>query len=309
MKYKINTLPKNIYTRKSFLNYLKVPKNIVNKILLDKQKYFKEFEKSIKGQKRPLLDCEKQYKHILRKINSLYLQKIYLPNFVHCGPKNRSTKTAARIHIKYNYHLKTDFKKYFPSIKSNLVLDALVYFHVPKNIAKFLCSFCLKDETLPQGYPTSPIISAIVTAYVLRDLRIYKDQVISFYVDDCCISSNFMRKNQDIYEILKNSIDKYGISLNLEKVRYGYKKYDLKDNSKFKFLGQTINDKSLTIDRGFINKTILNCFLLKRELNNNIDKNIFKKAIGLCNYCISNSNSKKVSKLKEYVILFKNVVK
>ncbi len=308
IKCKFNSLPRNIYTKEALISYLKIPKPVVNKILKNKNKYSINFKKKIKEKDRDLTDCEAQYKHILRKINSEYLQKISLPNFVHSGPKERSVKTALVGHIKYNYHIKLDFKNYFPSIKTELVSKSLKYFNVPKNINIFLSNFCTRDNVLPQGYPTSPIISAIVTCFILKDLELYKNQKISFYVDDGIISSDSMEDNQDILKRINDFASESFISINELKTETAYKKYVISDdtnknNTQFKILGMVPNDNIIGVPRSKVMELSNKCFKLNKDKESTKDVIYLNKLHGSISYVTNNSKIKKAKKLSRVSLL------
>lgn len=70
----------------------------------------------------------------------------------------------AEIHKKQTWVLRVDLKDFFPSINFGRVRGALMAepFLFPKGIATTIAALCTYENSLPQGAPTSPILSNVV---------------------------------------------------------------------------------------------------------------------------------------------------
>lgn len=138
----------------------------------------------------------KSYQSTLNIILSHYylmLSKSSVHGFVY----GRSIKSNAKLHRKSNFVLNLDLKNFFPAINfgrvRGLFLSFPFYFN-PK-IATLLAQICTSDNQLPQGAPTSPIISNFICLRLDKEIsRFAKINKCTYtrYADDITIST-FLR--------------------------------------------------------------------------------------------------------------------
>lgn len=154
--------------------------------------------------------------------------------------KGESILTNAERHSENQYFLKMDFKNFFPSIKwkdlkpiicawgKNEFLD----WELNDSAFELIRHSCFyKNDSLPVGYPSSPIISNIVMfaldkkiEVLLNDTNKFGRAIYSRYADDIVISTNKKGKCNDIRkgvsEIIKKSQSPV-LSLNPTKTKMG----------------------------------------------------------------------------------------
>ncbi|CEG57295.1 reverse transcriptase domain-containing protein [Legionella fallonii] len=205
-------------------------------------------------------------KAIQRKL-SIEFNKIYNPRknthgFI-CG---KSIVTNANQHINKRYIFNIDFKDFFHSIHfgriRNLFMSDLFAFTY--EVATVLAHICCHNNRLPQGAPTSPVLTNIISFKLDNDLfKLSFDNKCSVtrYADDVSFSFSCNKRNfpKDILyfnkakEIvpgikLREVIEKNGFEINNNKVRLQNK------TQRQQVTGITVNQK-LNIHRSYIIKT------------------------------------------------------
>jgi len=98
-------------------------------------------------------------------------------------------------HIKQRYVFNVDLKDFFPTINFGRVRGMFMGFpyKLPKNVATVLAQICCFNNQLPQGAPTSPIVSNMICAHLDSDLqRLAKTNKSNYtrYADDITFSTS-----------------------------------------------------------------------------------------------------------------------
>lgn len=176
--------------------------------------------------------------------------------------KGKSTVDNAQLHLKKNFLLNIDLENFFPSISSARVRSMfLKYFKLNNSVSSTLTNLCCHpDGFLPQGAPTSPIISNILCKTLDRELHKLAKKSFgssySRYADDISFSSNRLFKDNIVIEnngnlVLGSSlieiISRNGFKINKSKVRLQ------KSNQHQEVTGIVVNNK-LNVDRRYIRK-------------------------------------------------------
>lgn len=175
------------------------------------------------------------------------LQARLLPFLVAAyGPKpsahgfvqERDIVSNARPHVGKRYVLNVDLADFFPSIHFGRVRGMLmgVPYRLPSSVASVLARICCYDGVLPQGAPTSPIISNMICAKMdseLQRLAARHRCTYSRYADDLTFSTTGRRfpeqlavprhglvgENLHLGESLVSAIEANGFRVNTEKQR------------------------------------------------------------------------------------------
>lgn len=141
-------------------------------------------------------------KNYMREVNKLLLAfNFYFPDQMYGYIRNRSIKQLVNIHKDSQYFLKLDIKNFFDSCTYDFVMKSLseVYpFCLFINYLAPIVKACMFNDRLPQGAPTSPILSNIAmipSIYIINeklkgpgkhDLHFHYNFTI--YADDITIS-------------------------------------------------------------------------------------------------------------------------
>lgn len=134
-------------------------------------------------------------KILQQKLNYI-LQIVFSPKYcVHGFTNGRSVVTNARKHVGRRYVLNIDLKDFFPSIHFGRVRGMFMGkpYNLPSKVATFLAHLCCYKKVLPQGAPTSPVISNMICAKMDSELqRLAASNRCSYtrYADDISFSTS-----------------------------------------------------------------------------------------------------------------------
>ncbi|MBE9207236.1 RNA-directed DNA polymerase [Nostoc sp. LEGE 06077] len=207
--------------------------------VVDPNQRYKTFEISKKsGGVRQISTPVTALKIIQRKLNQV-LQAVYeIKPSVHGFVKGKNIVTNAQSHAKKRYVFNIDLKDFFPSINFGRVRGMFMTtpYGLHPEVATVLAQICCHNNQLPQGAPTSPIITNMICAKMDSQLqRLAKDCKATYtrYADDITFSTTLPKFPRDLAYIvndedreelivgntLLNIISDNGFELNEEKVR------------------------------------------------------------------------------------------
>lgn len=177
---------------KHLCNLLDVSPDELKRITADIDKHYRNFDKAdAKGKVRSFNEPVGRLKEILASLNKL-LQRVDLPDSVHGGRKDRSTKSNAEPHTGQPMVVAMDIKDFFPGIRPGKVYDMFVeHQHCSPDVARLLTRLTTYDGKIPQGSPTSTIVAALVAkplALRLQKLAEIHKGNFTQYVDDITFS-------------------------------------------------------------------------------------------------------------------------
>ena len=205
-----------------------------------------------------LKQIQKRIDKFLRKIqNDYYHSKGINPNISHAFNKNKSIKTNSLVHTNKRYVLNIDLENFFDSFHFGRV-QGFFYKNndlpFSSNVATMLANLVCCNGKLPQGAPSSPIITEMISNILdIRILQLAKKYKLDYtrYADDLTFSTN--RKNFiDDYNVfmqkLNKCIEKNGFKTNKNKTKLMFK------DSHQEVTGVTVN-KFSNINRNYYKKT------------------------------------------------------
>jgi RNA-directed DNA polymerase len=186
--------------------------------------------------------------------------------------EDRSIVTNAKIHVGKKYVLNVDLKDFFPSIHFGRIkavlqlpifgvraehlppdgnkLEALFKFALKPEFAQIVSNFCCYESKLPQGAPTSPIITNIVSQrldYKLVKLAKEYHCFYTRYADDITFSCDKNRFKEEFLNKLDEAIKSEGFLINEKKSRIQKKAV------RQEVTGITVNEK-LNLPRSYVRK-------------------------------------------------------
>lgn len=173
----------------------------------------------------------------------------------------RSAVTHAKNHLHKRVIIKCDIEDFFGSTTRSMVSRALTNSSLDKETVKDICDICMLNNALPQGAPTSPLLSNL--AFLDLDKRLsglakkYR-AAYSRYADDMCFSGNDPQLNAILPQI-KYVVENCGYKLKDSKTRV------LRHNRSQIVTGVVVNQK-LNVPRALKHNTRARLFKLKQAL-------------------------------------------
>ncbi|WP_160141598.1 reverse transcriptase domain-containing protein [Salicibibacter halophilus] len=252
----------NLINFKDVAHLLEISAETLYKILfINKHLNYKEFTLN-RGKVRTIYSPKKNLMIIQRKL-AYILSLLYSHHTKSHGYiKEKSIISNANEHVQQRYVLNFDLKDFFDSISFGRIRAMfMTYFKFNDKVSTTLANICCHPNGfLPQGAPTSPIISNIISYRLDKNLdsisRRYNCKYTR-YVDDITISTSRIyfpkaighgQKGSDqavVSEKIKSIVHKNGFKVNDKKTRL---------NSKYENLsvtGITVNE-TLNVKRSYV---------------------------------------------------------
>jgi RNA-directed DNA polymerase len=269
---------KNISSRNELADYLKIERSYLAYILYVKKtdNLYTSFEISKKnGGFRQINSPEKSLMNIQKRLaDAIWMHQLYVwkiknvrPNISHAFEKKKSIITNAAVHKNKRFILNIDLENYFDSFHFGRVRGFFAGnsdFKLPVDVATVIAQIACYNGRLPQGSPSSPIITNLIGQILDRRLlRIAKEYKMDYtrYADDLTFSTN--RNNFTTYysllvQELTKEIMNTGFEVNNNKTRLQYK------DSRQVVTGLTVN-KKVNVNKNFYKTTRAMAFSLYKN--------------------------------------------
>lgn len=232
-------------------NVLGVKWELLKKVINNSQKMYYDFNVSKKsGGKRKISMPNEILKEVQILIKDKILKNINISDKANGFVEKKSIITNAKEHLNKEKILNIDLKDFFPSIHKNRV------YYIFKNLCGYSndVSFCLTNlvtykNSLPQGAPTSPILSNIVS--YMMDIRLEKlseklDITYTRYADDITFSGDKHIINTKLLEYVTTIIGDCGFKINDKKTRFASK------GSRQEVTGLIVNNDTINVPKSYI---------------------------------------------------------
>ncbi|MFT3706571.1 MAG: reverse transcriptase family protein [Archangium sp.] len=129
---------------------------------------------------------------VQRRIANLLTALYSAPGSTHGFAPKRSIITNALSHCGSTHFLNLDIRDCFPSISEQMVAQGLATIGADSAVIDRILRICMRNGSLPQGSPTSPILLNLALSEFDRELSQFASAngaVVSRYADDITIST------------------------------------------------------------------------------------------------------------------------
>jgi RNA-directed DNA polymerase len=191
--FSMSGLPKEFVSAATYYLYLGV--GTKERQFLEKFAFYRYKEVGVpkrRGGLRTLLVPERRLKFLQRKTLKLLEQLYTARTPVHGFVEKKGAITNANEHQKRPYLLNIDISNYFGVISHRRVHGMLISLGFEEDVAGAVCTICTTRNQLPQGAPTSPILSNMIAYRMDRALMSFaKAHRLRYtrYADDISFSS------------------------------------------------------------------------------------------------------------------------
>lgn len=207
---------------------------------------------------------DKRLKALQRKLAD-YLSEVYPKHLAAYGfVEGKNTYLNASVHLKRRRVVSIDIKDFFPSIHFGRVKGMFQSrpFSFDERLARELANLCCYEQRLPQGAPTSPVISNFICWKLDNQLYRYAKRhrcVYSRYADDITFSTNLKELPEGIGQIDEKGslilseavlriIEENKFQVNPAKIRYAHR------NNRQEVTGIIVNSGCQNVRRTYVRR-------------------------------------------------------
>ncbi|MEH6758780.1 MAG: reverse transcriptase domain-containing protein [Parasphingorhabdus sp.] len=187
------TIPVEFTDEHTLLSYLGVTPQELKKIWWYRAAMYTEFSiPKGSGKSRLITAPDNRLKLLQRKLLQLLDQLYLVRNPVHGFVADRSVKSNAEAHVNRRHVVNIDLKDFFPSITENRIRGLLRAFGIDHRVSEIVARLCCYNGYLPQGAPTSPILSNMICYRldtVLLQIAKAARAIYTRYADDITFST------------------------------------------------------------------------------------------------------------------------
>jgi RNA-directed DNA polymerase len=256
-------IPPEFADEAALLAHLKLGPKELNKIWWYRARMYQHFSiaKGM-GKVRLISAPDRRLKFLQRQLATLLDQLYRVRDPVHGFVLTRSVKTNAEAHGQRRFVINLDLKDFFPTITANRISGLLRALDVNDRVAEIVARLCCLNDYLPQGAPTSPVLSNMICYRLDTELlQIAKGAraIYTRYADDISFSSYqpptplfegalpaVGRFSPDVLAPrLREAFQSNGFTINPEKAHYADR------NSRRIITGVKIN-AGLNVDRPYV---------------------------------------------------------
>ncbi len=236
--------PSESVDRTRLVSLLKTDEKMLRKLLKDPSRYYKRFQmRKRRGGKRTISAPQAPLIDIQHRIYML-LGKVQVHPAAMAFRAGHSVADNAAVHLGQPNVLKIDIRSFFGSIQIDKVISVFIKLGHNRSMAEQLARLCCLHNRLPQGAPTSPILSnAAVYEMDVQLSQLARTYRLSYsrYADDMVFSGSFALN--DLYPQVRQIIESNGFTLNDKKTQY------LEEKQRKIITGVSISSGKLTIPK------------------------------------------------------------
>ncbi|MBE6308530.1 MAG: RNA-directed DNA polymerase [Bacteroidales bacterium] len=298
-----------IYDQQHFFQLVGYDEAYVMAIVNQPKSFYKEYSiPKRNGDRRIIHEPLPSLKEIQTWILKYILNpgaKIFVSSVAKAYIPKQSVRDNARFHKRQKYVLCLDLKDFFDSISFQQVFSVFRNMGYSKALATLLSNICILNNSLPQGAPTSPMLSNMVFKYYDDKIFDYcKSRNIRYtrYADDLTFSGDFNCKA--VVSFIRKVLSKTSFAINDNKTKF------VSRGNRQEVTGVVVNEKLQTaaIYRKKIRQEVY--YIIKFGVDKHLEAIEWKRPIieylhhllGRINFTLTiNKNDSEMRKYYEYI--------
>ena len=236
-----NLVNRRIIDYKSLGMMLGISPRLILQIARHPVRHYRRFEVPKRGGGSREISSPRVFLKVIQRFLLDYiLFELPVSHSVFSFRKEVSILDNAKLHLNKNYVANLDIKYFVGSLKRGQIFRHLNANGFSKNSSALIGVLVTVNDTLPQGAPTSPLISnSILYEFDERMLRISRKFNLTYtrYADDISISGDSKHRILELSKLIENELKRdFDLNLNLKKYRLSSK------NSRQSVTGLVVNE-------------------------------------------------------------------
>lgn len=191
------------------------------------QNHYRKYEIGKRGGGKRTINSPRTFLKVVQYfILDYFLFRLQSHEICHSFQKSKSILTNSLPHINKNYVANIDIKDFFPSITQEMVISLLKRNEFGEQLSKTISRIVTLHNALPQGAPTSPIISNAILYNIDRDLMEFALPLglsVTRYADDITISGDNKENIIKAIVFIEEALRRLGLLINDKKTRIASK--------------------------------------------------------------------------------------
>lgn len=256
------------------------------------------YKRKKNGTKRRIDIPDEELKKYMKALVDIFTHKInfIFPKVIYAYVTGRSTKQMAQVHTGQYSIMKFDLENFFPNCNLEFILQsmsqiypfALINSEIIETIVKVCMIYYDGKYRLPQGAPSSPILSniAMIPINYAISCRIRKDAEFTIYADDLFVSHSKIINKETFHRtesIIKDSLAKFNPDLKLNSAKTKFLKTQY---GNIRLVGLFVGkDISIGNKKKQIFKATIWSFLMDTKNNKIWSKERINQMLGFVSYC------------------------
>lgn len=224
--YSFNTLDDQLFNNDGVITIascIGVSHGLITAMIKSPKIYYRTFNLRKKsGGLRPILAPRKFIKTIQYWIKDHILNRLKVHSSCYSYRSGVSIKDNAINHVRKKFVASIDISDYFGSINKKMIKDCFYRNSIPEHVINTISGLVTYNDALPQGAPTSPIISnAILFDFdeKMSFLALSLGCIYTRYSDDITISCDQNENIKTLIDSAETELQSLGFALNKEKKR------------------------------------------------------------------------------------------
>lgn len=210
-----------IYNTSHLASLVGYKKTYIKKAAYYTKSFYTDYEiKKKNGKTRTISEPLPSLKEIQTWVLQNILQKVKVSPYAKAYRRKVSIIENLKFHPKQPKVFTLDLKDFFPSIKTNSVEHIFKSLGYSDLISNLLAKLCTKENSLPQGAPTSPYLSNLFFFSADNQISEFcKAHSIRYtrYADDLTFSGDF--DENVVLSFVSEVVNKLGLTIHPEKVK------------------------------------------------------------------------------------------